>query len=105
MRGSFVFGLSRFFRELFLTSFGDGLHLTLLAFDEFVVNKQVPGRIRTLGPFGDPVVNTLFFDLKASWLGQGVVGPQDLQSLSPRITRLFRHDETILGLLGFPDTG
>lgn len=104
-KGLILLRLSRFFGELFLPAFRYGLHLALLAFDEFVFNKQVPSGIRTLGSFGDPVVDTLFFDLKASWLGQGVVGPQDLQSFAPRITCFFRNDKAVLGLLGFPDTG
>lgn len=94
-----------FLLQLLLAALGDGVLVALFTGYKLAVDEEVPNRFRTLGTFGEPVFDAFLFDFKSNRIFKRVVGSKDFQSLSPWITGLFRHDEAVLGLLRFPDTG
>lgn len=79
--------------------------MAFLTGHNFAIDEEVPNGFGTLGAFREPVFDAILFNLKSNRILERIVGPKDFQSLSPWITGLFRHDEAILGLLRFPDTG
>ena len=97
--------LSCFFGELFFAADRNGVLFAFFAGHDFVVDEEVPYGFGALSALGNPVFYAFLFYLELARIGQGVVGSQDFQSFTPRITSLFGHDEAVLGLFGFPDTG
>ena len=98
-------GFFLFLGQLFLAALRHGVLVALLTSHNFAIDEEVPNGFGTLCAFGEPVLDAILFNLKSNWIFERIVGSKDFQSLSPWITGLFRHDEAILGLLRFPDTG
>lgn len=92
-------------RELRFAILGDDRELALFALHETEVDEEVVDRVGWLGTLAQPVLGTLDVEVHFGWLGEGVVGSEDLEGLTPWITGFFTHDKAVRWLLFLPDTG
>ena len=77
--------------------------LDLLAFDNFVVDKQVVDGSGRLGALGDPFLDG--FSLEDGNLGAWVVGTDDVDGLAPRVAMAVLDDHAVGRLLLLADAG
>ena len=79
------------------------MFLSLVAFDDFLVDEQVPHRVRSLSTFRDPIEDAIGLKCNGRRLNERVVCPEQLKIVTPWIFRLFGDDQSIGRLFRLAD--
>lgn len=94
MRSVFLLG-GFFFLELGLAASRETGKLFLIALDESLVDEEVVDRVGCLGAFAQPVLNAFLVEINRGWIGQWVVGAENLEGFAPWITSFFGNDKAV----------
>lgn len=70
-----VFGLFGGFGDLFFAALGEASMLAFFAFDDLLIDQDVPDGVGALGALADPVFDTFLFEGRGDWVGAWVIVP------------------------------